>query len=380
MEKFCAVIVESDISLPSDAKKYADLKGWIRWCLLENGINTVMHYHSGCGVPLSKAAADFAVQSGKKFVFIATENAPYIELPDLRKMLTSCRYSPLPALALDVTQRHIAGIAISAKALSLLPLENNIETLAGTLPSHQTFSVQCHVVKNAYDLYQFTVFAKNKIIESLLSLGVFLYSSDGLIISPNVRIGKNTLIMPGTVLLGETVIGDDCIIGPYSTLENTTIGDRVTFKSSYACDSTVGNDCTVGPYSNLRPKSNIADGVKIGDFVEIKNSFIGKNTRIAHLTYVGDSDVGEKVNFGCGVVTVNYDGHSKYRTTIKDNTFIGCNTNLIAPVTVNENSYIAAGSTITEDVPAGALAIARERQINKNDWKDKKASKEKEHK
>lgn len=133
-------------------------------------------------------------------------------------------------------------------------------------------------------------------------------------------------------------------------------------------DSSVGSDTTVGPYAYVRPNSRIGSHVKVGDFVEVKNSTVDDGTKISHLTYVGDSDVGKNVNFGCGTVTVNYDGKNKFRTTIGNNAFIGCNTNLVAPVTVGDNSFIAAGSTITDEVPEDGFAIARQRQTVKNGW------------
>lgn len=133
-------------------------------------------------------------------------------------------------------------------------------------------------------------------------------------------------------------------------------------------ESSVGSDTTVGPYAYVRPNSHIGSHVKVGDFVEVKNSTVDDGTKISHLTYVGDSDVGKNVNFGCGTVTVNYDGKNKFRTTIGNNAFIGCNTNLVAPVTVGDNSFIAAGSTITDEVPEDGFAIARQRQTVKNGW------------
>jgi len=138
-------------------------------------------------------------------------------------------------------------------------------------------------------------------------------------------------------------------------------------------DVKIGANCSVGPFAYIRPGSVIGDKVKVGDFVEIKNANIGNGTKISHLTYVGDSDVGERVNFGCGSVIVNYDGKSKFRSTVEDDAFIGCNTNLVSPVTVRKGAYTAAGSTITDEVPECALAIARARQINKENWTDKRA-------
>ena len=151
-------------------------------------------------------------------------------------------------------------------------------------------------------------------------------------------------------------------------IRDCTVGDETEVNASQLNESTVGAHTTVGPFAYVRPNSKIGDHVKVGDFVEIKNSVIGNGTKISHLTYVGDSDCGERINFGCGTVTTNYDGFKKFRCTIGDDAFIGCNTNLIAPVTVGNGSYIAAGSTITDEVPADSLAIARERQVNKPGW------------
>ena len=211
-----------------------------------------------------------------------------------------------------------------------------------------------------------------EIINRHIENGVVFYTSHGVVIEESVKIGKGTVIMPGTILLGNTQIGENCTVGPNSMLKDTTLGDNVTFNSSQATESVVDDGATVGPFSQLRPNSHICKKVKIGDFVEVKNSTVGEGTSIAHLTYIGDSDVGKHVNFGCGVVTVNYDGRVKSRTKIGDFAFIGCNTNLIAPVSVGDGDYTRAGSTVTDDVPAASLAIERARQKNKDNWaKDK---------
>ena len=213
-----------------------------------------------------------------------------------------------------------------------------------------------------------------QIINGHIANGVVFYTSHGIVIDPEVKIGKGTVIMPGTILQGATTIGENCTIGPNSLLRNCTVGDEVVFNSSQGTDAVIKNGASIGPFSQLRPNTVIGEKVKIGDFVEVKNSNVGEGTAIAHLTYIGDSDVGKHVNFGCGVVTVNYDGQNKNRTTIGDFAFIGCNTNLIAPVKVGDGGYTAAGSTITEDVPPAALAIARARQVNKADWAKEKLS------
>jgi bifunctional UDP-N-acetylglucosamine pyrophosphorylase/glucosamine-1-phosphate N-acetyltransferase len=142
----------------------------------------------------------------------------------------------------------------------------------------------------------------------------------------------------------------------------------VEIKQSVLVDSRIDSEATVGPFAYIRPNSHIGEGAKVGDFVEIKNTSLGKGSKVSHLTYLGDAEVGADVNVGCGTVTVNYDGVNKHKTVIKDRSFVGCNANLVAPVTVGEGAYVAAGSTVTDDVPDGALAIARERQTNKEGY------------
>lgn len=207
-----------------------------------------------------------------------------------------------------------------------------------------------------------------EILEHLVAAGVEIPCFDGVMIDRTVQIGAGTTVLPGTILRGETAIGENCVLGPNTLVENSKIGNQVTLNSTQCYQSTVKDGANIGPFVHIRPNSVVGEQVHLGNFVEVKNSNIDTGTKVSHLTYVGDSDVGKKVNFGCGTVTVNYTGQAKFRTTIKDNAFIGCNTNLVAPVTVGEGAYTAAGSTITEDVPADALGIARARQVNKPEW------------
>ncbi len=207
-----------------------------------------------------------------------------------------------------------------------------------------------------------------EIIEALLASGVEIPCPDGVIIEEKVKIGKGSLILPNTVIMGETEIGKDCIIGPNSYICDTVIGDNTKLNNTQSFNSEIGSGVTAGPFVHIRPNCKIADNVHIGNFVEVKNSTVDEGSKLPHLLYVGDSDVGKDVNFGCGCVTVNYDGRNKSRTTVKDGAFIGCNTNLVAPVTIGENAFTAAGSTITEDVPDNALAVARNKQTVKEDW------------
>ena len=225
-----------------------------------------------------------------------------------------------------------------------------------------------YAVASLQDLPQWQPVLGRSVLYQLARQGVEIWDYNNTYVDPTVCVGAGTALLPGTILRGDTLIGKNCTIGPNTYLENVRVDDGTVIRASHAFNSTIGYDAQVGPFAYIRPGSAIGSGVKVGDFVEVKNSVIGDGTKIAHLTYVGDSDVGQNVNFGCGTVTVNYDRAQKHRTTIGDNAFIGCNTNLIAPVTVGDGAYTAAGSTITEDVPPQALAVARARQSNKKDW------------
>lgn len=202
----------------------------------------------------------------------------------------------------------------------------------------------------------------------LMADGVTVLMPESVRISPDAKVGRDTVIYPGTILEGKVEIGEDCVIGPNTKISDSTIGCNTEIQSSVILESEIGDNTSVGPFAYVRPNSKIGNNIKVGDFVEVKNANIGNGTKIAHLTYVGDADVGERVNFGCGTVVVNYDGIHKHRTTIEDDCFIGCNTNLVSPVTVRRGAYTAAGSTITDEVPADALAIARSRQVVKDGW------------
>ncbi len=199
--------------------------------------------------------------------------------------------------------------------------------------------------------------------------GVEIPYHQSVVIEDNVTIGKGTVIMPNTLLYSGVVIGENCVIGPNTLIKESVIGNEVKLNSVQCYQSKVLDGADIGPFVHIRPNSVIGNKVHLGNFVEVKNSNIDEGTKVSHLTYVGDSDVGKRVNFGCGTVTVNYDGKNKHRTTIGDDCFIGCNTNLVAPVTLCDSAYTAAGSTITENVPADSLGIARARQVNIIDWR-----------
>lgn len=213
---------------------------------------------------------------------------------------------------------------------------------------------------------------RNRINSNHMLNGVTLIDPKNTYIGDEVQIGKDTIIYPNNNLEGKTIIGEGVTLYPNSRISNSIISNYVEIQSSVILDSKIGEKTTVGPFAYIRPHSIIGSGARIGDFVEIKKSTIGDNTKVSHLTYIGDASVGENCNFGCGTVVVNYDGKVKSKTEIGNNSFIGCNTNLISPVKVEDNTYIAAGSTITNDVKEGELAVARAKQRNIPGWISKR--------
>ncbi|MCL1964349.1 MAG: hypothetical protein FWF69_04730 [Firmicutes bacterium] len=208
--------------------------------------------------------------------------------------------------------------------------------------------------------------------EALMAAGVVLLDPRRTYIDADVRVGAGTVIYPGCTLTGCTAVGVRCTLLPGCRVHASSIGDDTTVENSVLTECSVGNKTTVGPFAYLRPGARVGNGCRVGDFVELKNSTVGDGAHISHLTYVGDSDVGQRVNLGCGVVFVNFDGKAKHRSTVGDDAFIGCNVNLISPVRIGPGAYVAAGSTITDEVPAGAFAIARERQTNKEGWVERR--------
>ena len=204
--------------------------------------------------------------------------------------------------------------------------------------------------------------------QALLEAGVEMLDPAAVYVEESVTVGEGTLLLPGTILRGNTAVGKNCRLGPNVMLTDCTVGDEVTINASQCEESTIEAGSQIGPYTHIRPHCVVGKGSKIGAFVQLKNCNLGEGTKMAHLTYVGDSDVGDHCNFGCGTVTCNYDGFKKFRTTIGSNVFVGCNTNFVPPVTVGDGAYIAAATTVTEDIPGDAMAIGRQRQTVKPGW------------
>lgn len=233
-------------------------------------------------------------------------------------------------------------------------------------------SIEIHGVNSRIQLAFTEEIMRKRINEYHMVNGVTIINPENTYIEDGVQIGRDTVIYPGVSLEGNTEIGEDCIIRNNSRIINSIINNEVSIESSTIEDSIVGENTHIGPHAHLRPNSNIGKNVKIGNFVEVKNSTLKDNAKASHLSYIGDADVGYNVNIGCGVVFVNYNGKEKFRTTVGDNAFIGSNANLVAPVNVEPWGFVAAGSTITKEVPEGALSIARAEQKNIEGWIEKK--------
>ncbi|MCA1057259.1 bifunctional UDP-N-acetylglucosamine diphosphorylase/glucosamine-1-phosphate N-acetyltransferase GlmU [Rossellomorea aquimaris] len=262
-----------------------------------------------------------------------------------------------------VSNDNVQGEYYLPDVIEILQTEGEIVSAYQTSDFDETLGVNDRVA-----LSQAETTMKKRINEQHMRNGVTIQDPANTYIDAGVTIGRDTVILPGTVIKGDSSIGEDSMIGPNTEVKDSTIGDRTVMKQSVAHDSSIGSDVQIGPFAHIRPASSIADEVKIGNFVEIKKAVFGKGSKASHLSYIGDAEVGSDVNIGCGSITVNYDGKNKHLTTIEDGVFVGCNSNLVAPVKVGKGAYIAAGSTITEDVPGDSLSIARARQVNKENY------------
>lgn len=223
-------------------------------------------------------------------------------------------------------------------------------------------------VNTRVDLARAETSLKMRVLEKLMLSGVTILDPSSTHISEGVAVGRDTVIHPFTVVEGASEIGSACILGPGAHVVDSRLGDRVRLWHSVVEESCLGDDVQVGPYAHLRPQSYLSRGVKVGNFAEIKNSRVGEGTKVPHHSYLGDAEVGKGVNIGAGSITVNYDGKHKHVTVIEEGAFIGCNSNLIAPVRVGRRAFVAAGTTVSEDVPPEALALGRAQQSNLKGW------------
>ncbi|MFS0766790.1 bifunctional UDP-N-acetylglucosamine diphosphorylase/glucosamine-1-phosphate N-acetyltransferase GlmU [Peribacillus phoenicis] len=262
-----------------------------------------------------------------------------------------------------VSNENVQGEYYLPDVIEILKQEGEVVTAFQSSDFEETLGVNDRVA-----LSQAEQVLRKRINEKHMRNGVTIIDPLTTFIEADVQIGQDTVINPGSFIKGKSIIGQDCLIGPNTEISNCEIGDGTEVLQSVVHESSIGSFVKIGPFAHVRPQSDIKDSVKIGNFVEIKKTVFGKGSKVSHLSYIGDAEVGENVNIGCGSITVNYDGKNKYLTKIEDNVFIGCNSNLVAPVTVGEGAYVAAGSTITQDVPQDALSVARARQVNKEDY------------
>lgn len=232
-------------------------------------------------------------------------------------------------------------------------------------------------VNDRYQLAQVEALARRIILEKWMREGVTVVDPANTYIEASVRLASDVTLLPGTILTGDTTVESFATVGPNCRLVDTVVHQGATIQYTVASDAEIGAEAQVGPFAYLRPGTRVGDRCKVGDFVELKNSTLGDDTKVSHLAYVGDAKIGRGVNIGCGVITVNYDGEKKHRTTVGDGSFVGSNVNLIAPVQIGSGAYICAGSTVTDDVGDDAFVIARTPQTTKPNyvraWKAKKA-------
>jgi len=270
----------------------------------------------------------------------------------------------------SVSNENVQGEYYLPDVIEILKNQGEVVTAYQTDDLEETLGVNDRVA-----LAEAERIMRSRINESHMRNGVTIVDPANTYIEADVKIGQDTILYPGTMLKGNTIIGEDCKIGPNTEIDSCEIGDGTTIRQSAAFKSSVGSRVNIGPFAHIRPESAIADEVKIGNFVEVKKAVFGKGSKASHLSYIGDAEVGSNVNIGCGSITVNYDGKNKFLTKIEDDVFIGCNSNLVAPVTIGKGAYVAAGSTITKNVPGNALSIARAHQVNKENYVEKLNSK-----
>ncbi|MCE5234508.1 MAG: NTP transferase domain-containing protein [Eubacteriales bacterium] len=336
------------------------------------------------------AALSLAAQSAGKvegYALVLSGTAPLIRAETLLKLVEAARGNAAsaliparegetaensaerkgecPAYCVDLALLH--GAKGSVREFLIAARQNGATVVNVYAPEHE-----CLRVRDRASLWECNYLTNSFLAARHLEAGVTMLDPTKILLGAEVEIGRDTVLYPNVILSGKTKIGENCVLYDGCRLHDTVVGDGCVLQSVVANQTEIGSDVTAGPFVHLRPNTRLGDGCKVGNFVEVKNSIVGEKTKLPHLSYIGDADVGARVNVGCGCVFVNYDGYKKYRTTVGDDVFLGCQTNLVAPVTVGDGAYTAAGSTITDDVPPNAFAIARAYQVNKPDWVAKK--------
>jgi bifunctional UDP-N-acetylglucosamine pyrophosphorylase/glucosamine-1-phosphate N-acetyltransferase len=303
-----------------------------------------------------------------------------------QEIVETKRTDDVPAAVLAIREVNLGSYAFEAaelfSALDEVGLTDGELYLTGALPAlvargglvttHATDDPAVALgVNDRAGLMVVEEHAQRRILEAHARAGVTFLQPDTTRVEAHVTIGEDTTIGPGVSLLGDTRVGEGCEIGPHTTLQDVTVGRAATVRQAYAVEAEIGDGAIIGPFAYLRPGTVVGEGAKVGTYVEVKNSDIGAGAKIPHLSYIGDADVGEQANLGASTITANYDGRKKYRTKIGKSANTGVHTSLIAPVDVGDRSYTGAGSVITDDVPEGALGIARKRQRNVEGYADR---------
>lgn len=266
----------------------------------------------------------------------------------------------------EVSNHNAQGEYYLTDVIEILKSKSNKVSAFITPKYEETLGINDRV-----DLAQAESIVKKRINEQHMHNGVTIIDPDQTYIHSDVMIEQDVVIYPGSMITGKTKIGAESVIGPHTEIDHSTIGRSATIRQSVIEYSQIGEEADVGPYTYVRPETTTGNEVKIGSFVEIKKTVVGEHSKIPHLSYIGDAKIGKNVNIGCGTITVNYDGKDKHNSEIADHAFIGCNSNLIAPVSIGEDAFVAAGSTITNDVPAESLSIGRAKQVNKEGYAKK---------
>jgi bifunctional UDP-N-acetylglucosamine pyrophosphorylase/glucosamine-1-phosphate N-acetyltransferase len=332
------------------------------------------HTHSGAAATLLTATLDHAgsygrvvrdPQTGRVQAIVEARDASpeQLQIQEINTSVYAFEPSALFAALKQITPQNAQGEYYLTDAVALLAGQGQI---VEALVSPDADAVRG--VNNRPELVELRAMMQARVHQSHGLAGVTILDPLTTHIDATVKIGPDTVIHPYTILSGVTDIGEDCEIGPGARVSDSKIGSGVSVRDSYVTASEVGDDCKIGPFANLRPGSVLGNNVKVGDFVELKNTTLGDGVSAGHLTYLGDAEVGARTNIGAGTITCNYDGMDKHRTVIGADSFIGTHSTLVAPVTLGEGAWTAAGSSITEDVPAGALGIGRARQVNKEGW------------
>lgn len=367
----------------------------------KTGYPQPMMLHRVLGAPLLAWLADAMFAGGVGRFFLVCHDRYVREacacLPEGAEVMTSADSNPADLLHVflstaEEAEREITIVAGPALYLSTLTpraaapknacvCRASREALMNALDENFSFSRflrdNCAVLSD-FDGY-YTVDSPAAALElaellrrdqmlRLQKQGVEIFDAGNCYVEPTVRIEAGAKLLPGTVLRGKSLIRAGAVIGPWSVIENSEIGERATVNCSQVTASYVGADATVGPFAHIRPDCRLERGAAAGSFVELKNARLGEDTLAPHLTYLGDAEIGARCNLGCGTATANFDRLGKHQTVVGDDAFIGCNSSLVAPVRIGAGAYVAAGSVITEDVPENALGIARARQSNKKDW------------